>query len=228
MKTNLLPVLILLSLCFNFHTVSAQEYILKGVVQCFETLPVVGAEIQVKSSDQMVTTDDQGRFTVLVTPKDKLTISAHGFFPQKVKLEEGIKMLAVNLILKKGKKGKAYAIGYGHVMDEAKLSALVQLSEEDADFSSYTDMYELISGRFTGVSISGGEIVIRGESSLLGSNAAMIIVDGMEVGSGALNSLSPIDVSSIDVIKDGTAAIYGSRAAGGVVIIQTKKGTRQK
>lgn len=56
----------------------------------------------------------------------------------------------------------------------------------------------------------------------------MIIVDGMEVGSGALNSLSPIDVSSIDVIKDGTAAIYGSRAAGGVVIIQTKKGTRQK
>lgn len=227
MKTKFLPVLIVVLLCFNFPKVNAQEYMLKGVIQCFETLPVVGAEIYVKSTDEIVKTDEQGKFSVIVTPKEKLTISAHGFLTQKVKLEEGIKMLAVNLILKKGKKGKAYAIGYGHVMDEEKLSALVQLSEEDADFSSYTDMYELISGRFTGVSISGGQIIIRGESSLLGSNAAMIIVDGMEVGSSALNSLAPVDVKSIDVIKDGTAAIYGSRAAGGVVIIETKKGTRQ-
>lgn len=227
MKSFTIPVLVVVFICF-ISSVNAQEYMLNGQVQCFETLAVVGAEVQVKSTKQVVKTDNKGYFSVAVVPKDKITISAHGFFTQKVKLEKGVKMLAVNLILKKGEKGKAYAIGYGHVMDEERLSSLAQLVEDDADFSSYSDMYELIAGRFTGVSISGGNIIIRGESSLLGSNAALIIVDGMEAGSGVLSSLAPIDVKSIDVIKDGTAAIYGSRGAGGVVIIQTKTGKRQK
>ncbi len=213
---------VILSLLF-LHAES-QDQVLHGVVQCFETIPVVGAEVQVKSTGQIVKTDTLGRFIAPIHAKDKLTISAHGFYQKKVKLKEGVKLLAVNMKLKSGEKGRAFAIGYGHVLDEEKLNAVTQMNSDDVDFSQYSDMYNLISGRFNSVTISGRDIIIRGESSLLGNNAAMIIVDGMEVGSSALINILPADVKSVDVLKDGSAAIYGSRAAGGVVIIETKTG----
>lgn len=207
-----------------FFQIKAQDQVLHGVVQCYETIPLVGAQIQVKSTGQIIKTDTLGRFIAPIHSKDKLTVSAHGFYQKKIKLKEGVKLLAINMKLKPGEKGRAYAIGYGHVLDEEKLNSVAQLTQEDVDFSQYSNMYNLITGRFNGVTISGGNVIIRGESSLLGSNAALIIVDGMEVGSGALANLAPMDIKSIDVLKDGSAAIYGSRAAGGVVIIQTKTG----
>lgn len=209
---------------FITSTLLAQEYTLKGVIQCFESIPLVKAEVEVKGTKEFVKTDKDGKFTVLVKPKDRIKVSANGFYTTKVTLEPGVKMLAINMKLKPGKKGKAYAIGFGHVLDEEKLNAVAQLNNEELDFSQYSSMYELIQGRFTGVQISGGDIIIRGESSLLGSNAAMIVVDGMPTYSGILSSISPADVKNINVLKGSAAAIYGVRGAAGVVVIETKTG----
>jgi len=200
----------------------AQDEVIHGVIQCFESIPLVDAEVQVKSTKQIVKTDTIGRFAVAIDSGDKLTISANGFYDKKVKLKENIKFVAINMKLKPGKKGRAYAIGYGHILDEEKFNSVAQLNTDDVDFSQFTDIYSLIVGRFTGVQVSGKDIIIRGESSLLGSNAALIIVDGMEVGSAGLSNIAPIDVKSIDILKGSSATIYGSRGAGGVVIITTK------
>ena len=92
------------------------------------------------------------------------------------------------------------------------------------DFSQYRDIYELIQGRFAGVQIIGSDIVIRGINSINSSSAALIVVDGITVDAATLRSIPPIQVKSINVIKDGSAAIYGSRGANGVVIIETRRG----
>jgi len=83
---------------------------------------------------------------------------------------------------------------------------------------------ELIINSSPSITMSGGGFVIRGESSILGSSAALIVIDNMASTMSQLTSLSPHSVKSVSVLKGGAAAIYGSRGANGVVIITTKRG----
>ena len=205
--------------------VNAQDRIIHGVVTTFDSIAVVDAQIQVKSTGQVVKSDTLGRFSVGVYKDDKITVVARGFNKAKLKLKENTKVVAVNLKLKPGEKGRSYAIGYGHVLDEQKLNAVSQLNKNDVDFSQYTNMRDLIRGRFAGVQInSNGEIIIRGVNSINMSSAALIVVDGIPVDNSILNTLPPVQVKSINIIKDGSSAIYGSRGANGVVIIETRRG----
>lgn len=203
---------------------SAQNKIIHGVVTTFDSIPLIDAEVKVRSTGQTVLTDTLGRFTVPVNQKEKLKVSAQGFFNQKVKLEENTKYAAINLKLKPGEKNREYAIGYGHVSDREKLNALATLNNSDVDFSQYSNIYDLIKGRFAGVQVINGEIIIRGINSINSSSAALIVVDGVPVDGSALSSIPPVQVKSINVIKDGSSAIYGSRGANGVVLIETKRG----
>ena len=214
----------LLSVFFVFSQVVAQERVVHGIITTFDSIPLIGAEIKVKSTKQAVLTDTLGRFSVAVNKEDKLKIEAEGFYNQKVKIEENTKFAAVNLKLKPGEKNREIAIGYGHVNDRDKLNALAQLNNNDADFSQYSTIEELIKGRFAGVQINNGEVIIRGINSINSSNAALIILDGVPASGDVLRSVPPTQVKSINVIKDGSAAIYGSRGANGVVLIETKRG----
>ena len=108
-----------------------------------------------------------------------------GFYNQKVKLTGNIKFAAINLKLKSGEKNQEIAIGYGHVTDREKLNAVASLNSNDIDFSQYSNLYECIRGRFAGVQIVGGEIIIRGVNSINSSSAALIVVDGIPTESFA-------------------------------------------
>ena len=204
---------------------NSQERLLQGMVTTFDSIPLIGAEIKVKSSKQVIVTDTLGRFNAFVEPDEKLKVTAKGFYPQNVKVDEKIKLVLINLRLKPTPKAKEYAIGYGYVKDADKLNALSQLTGDDVDFSQYSNMYDLIRGRFAGVVVQpNGDIIIRGVNSLNLSSAALIVIDGIPSDKSVLESISPINVKSINVIKDGSSAIYGSRGANGVVVIETKKG----
>jgi TonB-dependent SusC/RagA subfamily outer membrane receptor len=218
-KTSLFLAVLCLAVISN-----AQERIVHGLVTTFDSIPLIDAEVQVRSTKQTVLTDTLGMFSVAVNPEDRLKVSATGFFNQKVKLKEKTKFAAINLKLKPGEKNREYAIGYGHVSDRDKLNALATLNSNDLDFSQYSNIYELIKGRFAGVQVVNGEIIIRGINSINSSSAALIVVDGVPVDGSALNSIPPVQVKSINVIKDGSSAIYGSRGANGVVLIETKRG----
>jgi len=222
-KRIILPLILLVSLVFagNLH---AQERIIHGTVTTFDSIPLNGATVKVKSTKQEVLTDSLGNFSVGVNATDKLKVSAHGFNNQNVKLNGNIKFAAINLSLKPGEKNREHAIGYGHVTDADKLNAIASLNKDDVDFSQYSNIYELIRGRFAGVQVSNGEIIIRGINSINSSSAALIIVDGVPTDNSALSSIPPVQVKSINVIKDGSSAIYGSRGANGVLIIETKRG----
>jgi TonB-dependent SusC/RagA subfamily outer membrane receptor len=217
---------ILFTLSFVLFTsqLSAQERIIHGIVTTFDSIPLIEASITVRSTKQTVLTDTLGNFSVGCNYEDKLKVTAAGFYNQNVKLKSNIKFAAINIKLKPGAKNREHAIGYGHVSDADKLNAVASLNKDDMDFSQYSNMLELIRGRFAGVQVVGGEIIIRGINSINSSSAALIVIDGVASDYGVLNSIPPIQVKSINVIKDGSAAIYGSRGANGVVIIETKRG----
>jgi len=222
-------IFILIILCSAVLKLEAQERVIQGVVTTFDSIPLIGAEVKVQSTKQVVLTDTLGRFSVQVERDDKLKVSAKGFSNQKVKIDEKVKLAMINLKLRPTPKAKEYAIGYGYVKDAEKLSALAQLTRDDMDFSQYSSMYDLIRGRFAGVNVdSNGDIIIRGKNSINLSSAALIVVDGIASDQSILNSISPSNVESINVIKDGSAAIYGSRGGNGVVIIETRKGGNNK
>jgi len=206
------------------NNLTAQERIIHGTVTTFDSIPLIGASIKVKSTKQEVLTDTLGNFSVGCNKDDKLRVFAEGFYDQNVKLTSNIKFAAINLKLKPGEKARELAIGYGHVADADKLNAVASLNKNDFDFSQYSNIYDLIKGRFAGVQIVGDDIIVRGINSINSSSAALIIVDGIPTTSSALSSIPPVQVKSINVIKDGSAAIYGSRGANGVVIIETKGG----
>ena len=88
----------------------------------------------------------------------------------------------------------------------------------------YSNMVEVIVNSSPSIILKNGGIIIRGESSLYGSNSALIILDGKEIDIAELYTLPPMDVKSVDILKGGSAAIYGSRGANGVIIINTKRG----
>ena len=85
-------------------------------------------------------------------------------------------------------------------------------------------MIDLIVNSSPSIIISSGAILIRGASSLNGSSAALIVIDGVDASMSQLSTLSPLNVKSVDILKGGSAAIYGTRGANGVVIITTKRG----
>ena len=224
MKRFFLIPFILIALIFCAFPSVAQERTVHGIVTTFDSIPLIDAQVKVRSSKLTVFTDTLGRFSVATQPNDRLRVSAAGFFTQKVKLDEKIKLAAINLKLKPGEKNREYAIGYGHVSDRNKLNALASMNSNDVDFSQYNNMYDLIKGRFAGVQVVNGEIIIRGISSINLSSAALIVVDGVPVDGSVLSSIPPVQVRSINIMKDGSSAIYGSRGANGVVLIETKRG----
>jgi TonB-dependent SusC/RagA subfamily outer membrane receptor len=220
-----------LVLIFIGSFVFGQDKTLVGKITVFDSIPLIGVDILVKSTGQKIQTDTLGRFLVMCNPEDKLVIKAEGFYTKKVNVEKGIRVLFVNLSLKSGSnnlnKAERYAnIGYGSVNTKSLTNAVSTLNNSDLDFSMYTDIYDLLRGKFSGVTVQGNEIIIRGPKTLQGveGNSALLVVDGIIVSQQDFAIISPLDIQSVDVLKDGSSSIYGSRGANGVVIVETKKG----
>ena len=230
-KFNIHKASLFLVLIFIGSFVFGQDKTLVGKITVFDSIPLIGVDILVKSTGQKIQTDTLGRFLVMCNPEDKLVIKAEGFYTKKVNVEKGIRVLFVNLSLKSGSnnlnKAERYAnIGYGSVNTKSLTNAVSTLNNSDIDFSMYTDIYDLLRGKFSGVTVQGNEIIIRGPKTLQGveGNSALLVVDGIIVSQQDFAIISPLDIQSVDVLKDGSSSIYGSRGANGVVIVETKKG----
>jgi TonB-dependent SusC/RagA subfamily outer membrane receptor len=100
------------------------------------------------------------------------------------------------------------------------------VNESDIDFSRYSNIYDIIADMFSSsVQVrSDGEIIIRGTPAMDGSNAALLIVDGREIDALDFGNINTSDIASINVLLDASSAVYGSRGANGVVIVETKRG----
>ena len=205
----------------------AQENSITGKVTTLENIAVVNAEVKVLSSKDVVWTDTEGNFTVNCQVDDKIKVSAKGFKAQKIKIDKNTKDASVNLTFTNStptEKNIVQAIGYGYIKEEDRSYAISSTQNTDKNnFMMYSNMIEVIVNSSTSVVYQNGGFVVRGGSSLLGSNTALIIIDGREANMTQLNTLLPAEVKSVDILKGSASSIYGSRGANGVIIVNTKK-----
>ncbi|WP_084236968.1 TonB-dependent receptor [Pedobacter africanus] len=204
----------------------------KGKVLDENGQPLPGAGITVKGSNQSTVTDANGNFLLKnVTENAVLLISYVGYVTQEVTATKGA-ALSIKLVPKPADLGEVVVVGYGTTKKANLIGSVAQLSAKEINDRPVTSLSNALTGQLPGVTIiqrsgqpgsAGGNIQIRGVGSFGANPAAFILVDGVPVNS--FNDIDPNDVENISVLKDAsTAAIYGSRAANGVILVTTKTG----
>ena len=203
----------------------------KGKVVDEQGNPVKFASITIVGKSGGTTTNEQGEFEINVSNGDQLSISSVGYEGQKVTFVDQSQPLTITLKSVAGSLNDVVVIGYGTAKKKDLTGAIATIKGDDIKKTSVADASGLLQGKAAGVVVqnSGGQpgqapaIVIRGTGTF-GNDQPLYVIDGMIAPSMA--SLNPNDIASIDVLKDAAAAaIYGSRAANGVVLVTTKAGT---
>ena len=194
---------------------------------------VIGASVMQKGTNNGAVTDYDGNFTISVPAKSTLVISYIGYATQEVAVD-GKTTIAVTLKEDSEALSEVVVVGYG-TMDKKELtSAISHIGEKDFLTASSLDPSMMIQGKVAGVSITNtgtgdpnnqASIQIRGVSSRSAGLGPLIVIDG--VPGGNLTNINPNDIASFDVLKDGAAsAIYGTRGSNGVIVVTTKKGSK--
>jgi iron complex outermembrane receptor protein len=241
MKIKLFVSLMLL-LCLCNIKALAQKTV-SGVVTDSAGRPLQAVSVLVKGTHIGVQTGADGRFNINApATATTLIISSVGYGTKEVAISAGSMNVALNQ--SSSVLSDVVVIGYGTARKKDLTGSVATVTQKDFQKGVITTPEQLIAGKVAGVSVisnsgqpgSGSTIRIRGGSSLSASNDPLIVIDGVPLDndqiSGAGNNLSfinPNDVESFTVLKDASAAaIYGTRAANGVIIITTKKGTAGK
>lgn len=193
--------------------------------------PIIGANILEKGTVNGTVTDIDGKFSLPAQPNAVLQITYIGYLSQEIATAG---RNSFNLILLEDMQTleEVVVIGYGTVKRRDVTTAVSSISTESLDERPIISAAQAIQGKAAGVNVyqpngtPGGEMVIRvrGTTSFNGSNSPLYVVDGVPVDN--MNFLSPNDIADIQILKDASsAAIYGSRAANGVVLVTTKQAT---
>ena len=193
--------------------------------------PLPGVNVLVKGTSNGVATDFDGKYSIEASSSDILTFSYIGFQIEEISVGEATNV-DVSLEIDAASLDEVVVIGYGTQKKADLTGSVAVIDAEEAQKVSNSDVSQLLQGRAAGVTVtSDGQpgaspnIRIRGVATF-GNNQPLYIVDGVPVGT-SIRDFNPNDIKTIQVLKDASAgAIYGSRAANGVVIITTKKGTK--
>ncbi|MGK2862618.1 MAG: SusC/RagA family TonB-linked outer membrane protein, partial [Chitinophagaceae bacterium] len=212
---------------------------ISGIVRSTDNSPVDGASIIIKNSTRNTISAADGSFSISAKPGDVLIVSSVGMVEKYVQVNEQ-SFIIITMSFNITSLEDVVVIGYGTAKKKDLTGAVASVSANDFNNGIYSSPDQLIQGKASGVQIinnngePGGAITvkIRGNSALSGTGQPLYVVDGvpldgrsLQAGNNPLNFLNPADIASIDILKDASAtAIYGSRAAYGVIIINTKKG----
>ncbi len=225
----------LMSFCMT-GAVFAQKGMIKGTVVDENGEPVIGANVLVKGTTNGTITDMDGNYVINVENMKNvvLQVSYVGYnsIEEAVKGRETVPIKLESSVVNLG---EVVAIGYGTQTRKEITGSVANVSEENFNKGVTRDASDLLQGKVAGLTITSGsgdvtrnsQIQLRGTSTLQNDQGPMIVIDG--VPGGDMSTVSPTDIESISVLKDASsAAIYGSRAAGGVILITTKRGAGSK
>lgn len=235
-----------LGLLFLYSADTSAQTLLKGqVVDSKNGEPIVGAIVLVKSTTNGVSTDIDGQFTLSVDKDLPVTIlvSFFGYKTQELDVYEAEESVVVPLIQSQNLLDEVVVVGYGTQTRREFTGSVSSISGNIIKDVPVQSFDQALQGKAAGVSIAlpNGQlntpsvIRIRGVNSISLSSYPLVVVDGIAMTTGdistnrssynPLGDINPADIESIDVLKDAAStAIYGSRAAGGVILITTKRG----
>lgn len=213
-----------------------QEITITGIVTDQEGVPLPGVNVVIKGTASGTVTDLNGNYAITVnSTNDILIFSSIGYLSKEIPVGE---QRTIDLTLTESIESleQVVVIGYGSVTKRELTGSVAQISEEDFNPGAVSNALELIQGKVAGLSITkmdggdptkGYEISLRGVTSINGDTEPLVVIDG--IPGGDLNAISPDDIESISILKDGSAAaIYGTRGTNGVILITTKSGIKGK
>ena len=217
----------------GLQTLHAQGISLSGVVNDADSgTPLIGTTIIEVGSTRGVTADGDGAFSLSVASlPTELTFSFIGYKTQTLTVSNA-SPLRVSMSVDAELVGEVVVVGYGRQKKKVSTGSISKVSAKDIEGIAVPDVTSTLEGQTSGLIInessgqpgSGKSILIRGISTN-GDNSPLYVVDGLQVGN--IDNINPSDVESVDVLKDAaSSAIYGARAANGVVIITTKSGSK--
>lgn len=243
MKLRLFPkkvrMLFSLFVFFSFciATAQSQKTVIGTVLSSEDNTPLPGATVIEKGTNNGTSTDFDGKFSLDV-PSDATTlvVSFIGYVSQEVTITDS--ELTVTLQADANALDEVVVVGYGTLKKSDLVSAVAKADLEKALVTPTSDVNEMLRGRISGLQVDvgggtlrpGGESTLqfRGRGSIEGNTSSIYVVDGV-IRYGGIDDINPDDIESIEFLKDASAqAVYGSRAANGVVLITTKRGKNNK
>jgi len=241
---NVFKTFVLVTLLTLFPLMAAaQNVTVKGQVSDSEG-PVIGATVKVKGASTGVVTDMDGNYSISVKPGAVLSFSYLGLKSKDVKVGSQ-KVINVTLSADNQLLNEVVVVGYGQMKRADVTGSVVSVNEKAIERSVPTSVDQVLQGRAAGVQIQANSgqpgastsIRIRGTNSLNATNQPIFVIDGVVIDAAGVDtgdalssnnplaSINPSDIVSMDVLKDASAtAIYGARAANGVIMITTKRG----
>ena len=229
MKSKFIQILTL-SLMMVFQVALAQQTV-TGSVSDEDGNLLPGATVVIKGTSSAATTDFNGNFTIKADNGDTLIISYVGFNSQEISVN-GSTISAILTSSTKLEEGVVTAYGVDRAKNELTYQT-EKIGGESVSSNSFTSASSALAGKVAGMQINiqnngvnpSSKIILRGFRSISGGNEALIVIDGAIASKGAFDDLNPIDIESLNVLKGATAAaIYGSNASNGAVIVTTKQG----
>ena len=225
--------LVALLSCLTLSATAQTPYQLRGRVVDRNGNPLLGTTVVCKNNPQVgAVTGADGYFTLKVTPNEVLVVSMISYEPREVPVQ-GRRTLVVELSDSNEQIEEVVVIGYGEQSARDVTGAITSVDVAAIEQMPTTNVNEALQGRMAGVVISSNDgqpgeemnLVIRGANSVTQDNSPLYVVDGFPTEDFSMMDLNPNDIKSISILKDASAgAIYGSRGANGVVIIETKSG----
>ncbi|MHA4742496.1 SusC/RagA family TonB-linked outer membrane protein [Dyadobacter sp. MSC1_007] len=225
------------SLCLALVTVvgAFAQNSIKGKIKDEQGQALPGVSVVVKGTTSGTVTDNEGLYTVTAEKNSTLVFSFIGYLTQEVPVG-GKSIVDVTLIADTKALEEVVVVGYGTAKKATLTGSVTAVKGTELQKAPAANLSNTLGGRLPGISAvqssgepgyDGSAIRIRGTNSLGNSNA-LIVVDGVPNRSGGLDRINPADIESISVLKDAAAAIYGSRAGNGVILITTKRGKSGK
>ena len=216
-------------------TQTQQDNVIQGTVVDANGEPVIGATVKQKDTNNGVITDMDGAFRLNVPAGSELVISYIGYIEQTIRVTSGTANYHIVLEEDNQLLDEVVVVGYGIQKKVNVIGSISTIDSKEMESRSVPDVSNMLTGLMPGVTITqssgnpgqdAGTIRIRGVGSFGATPSPLVLIDGMP---GSLSDLTPADVENISVLKDASsAAIYGSRAANGVILVTTKKGREGK
>lgn len=223
-------------LLFNITLFAQESFTLTGtVIDANDQYPIPGASVLVTNSSKGVVTDFDGNYSIIVQKGDVVQFSFIGYVTQSVTITDQKKL---DVVLSEDTKilDEVVVIGYGTQRKSHLTGSIASLNTSGLEDLSGARTDQLLQGRVAGVQIQNTtsevgiapNITVRGNGSISANGQPLVIVDGFPISDG-LGMVDVADIESMEVLKDAaSAAIYGSRAANGVIIITTKSGKQDQ
>lgn len=226
---------IILSFCFSISALAQNENTVSGqVTDANSNEPLPGVNVIIQGTDQGTSTDPDGQYEIDVTSlSDTLAFSFIGYERQVVPID-GQTNIDIEMHVEIVRGQEVIVVGYGIQEKETSTGSISSVSGDEIERAPVSNVSNSLGGKLPGLTMvnTSGEpgnddatLRIRGTQTL-NNNEPLIVIDGVPGRAGGLDRLNPRDIEDITVLKDASAAIYGSQAANGVILVTTKRGTQ--